>query len=89
MSVGASGFLPSNSMVARRQLQPVFAIKCPFNEDACGHAAENGHWHCLEYLVDNELPGWEEYDEETTRAHIAQMVESPYWQWALYLGYGE
>ena len=51
---------------------------CPFHEDACRYAAEEGHWPCLEYLVDNELPGWEAYDEETTEK---------YWQWALYLGY--
>ena len=38
---------------------------CPFHEDACRRAFEKEHWHCLEYLVDNELPGWEKYDEET------------------------
>ena len=21
-------------------------------------------WHCLQYLVDNECPGWEEYAEK-------------------------
>ena len=35
---------------------------CPFSEDACRHAVEGEHWHCLDYLVNNELPGWEEYN---------------------------
>ena len=26
-------------------------------------AADNKHWDCLQYLVDNKCPGWEIYAE--------------------------
>jgi hypothetical protein len=51
---------------------------CPFHEDTCLRAFEKEHWHCLDYLVDNELPGWEKFGEKTTER---------YWRWANYLGY--
>jgi len=33
---------------------------CPMDEQAL-HAADNKHWDCVRYLVDNECPGWESY----------------------------
>ena len=38
----------------------------PWNccSEALKAAADYRHWHCLQYLVDNKCPGWEEYAEE-------------------------
>jgi hypothetical protein len=37
---------------------------CPWDEYTCDYAADNKHWDCVQYLVDNKCPGWEEYAEE-------------------------
>ena len=37
---------------------------CPLHGQACYYAASSKRWHCLQYLVDNECPGWEEYAEK-------------------------
>jgi hypothetical protein len=37
----------------------------PWNccSEALKAAADYRHWHCLQYLVDNKCPGWEDYAE--------------------------
>ena len=30
----------------------------------CCCAAGNKHWDCLQYAVDNNCPGWEQYAEK-------------------------
>ncbi len=55
-------------------LQWLHENECPFHEDVCRHAFEKGNWHCLKYLVDNELPGWEKYDEETTTRYGSGLL---------------
>ena len=38
---------------------------CPLAEQSCYYAAVScEQWHCLQYLVDNKCPGWEEYAEK-------------------------
>ena len=37
---------------------------CPLEWQAIYFAVEGEHWHCLQYLVDNECPGWEDYAEK-------------------------
>ena len=34
---------------------------CPWNYDTCFYAADNKHWDCLQYAVDNKCPEWEYY----------------------------
>ena len=34
----------------------------------CYYAADNKHWDCLQYLVDNKCPGWEIYAKNYARA---------------------
>mgnify|MGYP006165548955 FL=1 len=37
---------------------------CPWGMYTCCNAADNKHWDCLQYAVDNKAPVWETYAEE-------------------------
>ena len=34
---------------------------CPWDYDTCVCTADNKHWDCLQYAVDNKCPEWEKY----------------------------
>ena len=34
---------------------------CPWDYLTCYYAADNEHWDCLQYAVDNKCPRWEKY----------------------------
>ena len=37
---------------------------CPWDRCTCLFAANHKHWDCLQYLVDNKCPEWENYAKE-------------------------
>jgi hypothetical protein len=45
-------------------LQYLHENGCPWSHTACFAAAQEKHWDCLQYLVDNKCPGWEKHAKE-------------------------
>ena len=41
---------------------------CPWNEETCAIAAQNGHLECLKYAHDNGCPGSANYAHHLSRA---------------------
>jgi len=45
-------------------LQYLHENGCPWDDMTCWHAAQQKHWDCLQYAVDNKCRAWERYAEE-------------------------
>ena len=53
-------------------LQYLHENGCPWNSYACCCAADNEHWDCLQYMVDNKCLEWEIFAEEYAK-HLRSM----------------